>query len=58
MTREELSMRIPSQAQRTHIRALLDWLDAAADGRFTPGCAHHWVGAHEATWIGRVLLAV
>lgn len=57
MTREEVSMGITSQSQWTHTRALLDRLDPAADGRCTPGCVHHRVGALEATWIGGVLLA-
>jgi hypothetical protein len=47
-----------SQAEWTNTRAHPDRLDPIADGCCTrPSCVHHCIGDHEATWIGRVVLA-
>jgi hypothetical protein len=51
-------MSVTSRTAWTNTRAHLDRRDPIADLRRTcPGRLHHCVGDHEATWIGRVMLA-
>lgn len=51
-------MSTTSQTRWTDIHALLDRLDRIAERHCSvPGCVHHCVGCHEATWVGGVLLA-
>lgn len=51
-------MSTTSQTRWTDIHALLDRLDPIAERDCSvPGCVHHCVGCHEATWVGGVLLA-
>jgi hypothetical protein len=53
-----MSMSGTSRTAWTNTRAQLDRRDPIADGRCTrPSCVHQCIGDHEATWIGRVVLA-